>query len=80
MKIETKFNCGDTIYYFKNNQIVSLIVYEIKLEVVDHQTRSIRYLNNSSSSTLEKDAFITKQEAAETWLETQGLVAAIKEL
>lgn len=66
MKIETKYNPGDEIYYMKDNQIVNQAIYGISIKVI-YSGSNIGYKTiteydmNSNGVLYEHQIFKTKE-------------------
>lgn len=65
MKIETKFNIGDTVYFIYNNKIVSEKVYKLYVEKERGSSLSIKYgfeFQYDYAIINEGNCFVTKEE------------------
>ena len=81
MQMETKYGLGDIIFSIKGEDImfgvIKMIEYK-KSKVSDDIRYTIQWGDNqsvSSTTTLEKNLFSTKVEAAYAWLKNQELDA-----
>jgi hypothetical protein len=84
MKIETKFNAGDKVWFNHCDNITSKTVFSITVIQYAYNTElSIQYkMGSENYATIvnESKVFATKQECAEAWLNKQGIVVGLKEV
>lgn len=78
MKIETKFNVGQTVFVISYNEIKSFTVYKIVSTSHEGRTSHSYTTNpydrqNIKTSYFENSVYGSKEEAAKAWLEQQGL-------
>jgi len=75
MKIETKYNIDDTVYFIHAGQIQELKVAVVKFSTMVNKNGSSVYyaLNRYTDQAYESDLYPTKEEAGKAWLESQGL-------
>lgn len=66
MKIETKFNTGDHIYFLKNNKVQQAEVLRIKINVSHLKDVEIIYITGGDQVINENGAFNTKKELLES--------------
>lgn len=65
MKIETKFNIGDTVYFIYKNKIVSEKVYKLYVEKEGENDLSIKYgfyIDHDYAMVDEGNCFVNKEE------------------
>ncbi len=66
MKIETKYNIGDELFYMKDNKIHHSYVWAVKYEETmigaGQRVTTIIYNINSSGDYKENELFLTKEE------------------
>jgi len=77
MKIETKFNVGDTVYYL-SVKIQEAVINSIELNVDNAEEISVTYCSCGGNYFDEKELFTTPKEAAEQWLKNNSIKETLK--
>lgn len=75
MKIETKFNKGDIVYYHERGSIKSFEVGRglIEIKIFTNGGYEVWYLSTNYKKISEKSLFKTKEECATALLKSMGL-------
>lgn len=77
MKIETKFNIGDIVYYLISNTIKMSKISRFKIESID-TNKHIVYYSLSGLLLEEKFLYKTKEECAGNWLKQNDIDVKLK--
>jgi hypothetical protein len=81
MKVETKFNRGDVVWFIKGAYILDLRIKKIDIIISDNQVL-ITYEGHSDRGVFHREnqenIFSSKDECALVWLKNQGLEVGIK--
>jgi phage-related protein len=81
MKIETKFGCGDVVWFINGAYIVDLKITKIEITISSNKLRIYYSGHNERGinfSEVQDNLFSSKDECALIWLKNQGLEVGIK--